>query len=314
MTARARIEKPGIYRIPLALYHDDCAAGPSISSSGLRTIFLKSPAHYFICSYLNQNRTMEAVALPKVLGSAAHHLLLGEDDFSTMFVARPPKLGGAPWQGNRTACKQWLADQESAGRTVLLHAQLDQVRGMARNLADHPLVKAGILNGRVECSMIWRDEETGVWLKARPDAIPTDSGDFADLKTTSRHGFDLDRQVSELRYDMQAALVKWAARAVLGLAMESFSFVFVGSEPPHCVDVLTLDKPEIEAAEADLRVAVNVFAQCVQTGKWFGPAGTQNDARYVYISEWARKSAENRRAFLARELREPEEQSAQWTA
>lgn len=295
---RPKIDKPGRYRVPLDYYHSDCCAGPSISSSGLRTIFMKSPAHYWCESYLNPAREERDETEALILGRAAHHLLLGEDEFSTLFIARPDK-----WDSWRTNdAKGWRAEQESSGRTVLLPAQLEQIRGMAKSLAAHPLVNAGILNGEIEQSLIWKDKETGVWLKARPDAIPNDSGDMADLKTTSFVGFELDREVSKLRYDVQAALTKWAAREVLGIEMESFSLVFVETKPPHCVDVLTLAKEDIQTAEQDLRTAVRTFAWCAEHDNWFGPAGTQSDARYVHVSEFAKKNAEFRRDFLKREI------------
>lgn len=295
-----KISKPGVYSISMDAYHGDCAVGPSISSGGLRTIFMRSPAHYWCGSYLNPNRIVEAAEKEAfVLGRAAHHLLLGEDAFSTLFVMRPDKFDS--WRTNEA--KAWRLVQEGEGRTVLLPGQIEQIRGMARSLAAHPLISSGILNGEIEQSLIWKDKTTGVYLKNRPDAIPNDSGDFSDLKTSVHVGFDLDKDVSRFRYDMAAALTKWGAKETLDREMESFSFVFAEKSPPYCVDVLTLGKDDIEQAEADLRVALDTFAYCLRTGNWFGPSGTQSDARWVHISEWTHKEAEMRRDFLRREIR-----------
>lgn len=297
----SKIVKPGVYNISMAAYHGDCAAGPSISSSGLRTIFNESPKHYWKDSYLNPHRAEEKTSEAFILGRAAHHLLLGEDAFSTLFIVRPDKWDS--WRTNEA--KAWRADQEAEGRTVLLASQLEQIRGMARALADEPLVQAGILNGKIEQSLIWKDKKTGVWLKSRPDAIPNDSGDFCDLKTSANFGFDLDRDVSKFRYDVQAALTGMAMREVLGREMESFSFCFVEKEPPHSVEILTLLKEDIALAEKDIRTAIDTFAWCLEHKIWFGPGGTQRDARPVYISEWAKRNAEFRRDFLAREIARP---------
>lgn len=303
-----KISKKGVYSLSMADYHGQPCIGPSVSSSGLRTIFSESPAHFWVKSSLNPNAIEQKDSEAFVFGRAAHHLLLGEDDFSTLFVVRPEEIEGAAWQGNRTVCKKWIADQQKAGRTVLTPAQIEAIRGMARSLAAHPLIDAGILNGDIEKSLIWQDKETGIWLKARPDAIPNDSGDFADLKTTSETGFKLDRSVSAYRYDMQAALTKWACKEVLGIDMEEFSFVFVEKEPPHCVDVLVLDKEDIQAAEHDLRAALRTLAYCLKNNDWFGPSGTQRDARYVSLGEFARNSALARREFLEREIKPAEVQ------
>lgn len=300
----ALISKPGQYdKIPMADYHGQLTVGPSVSSSGLRTIFTQSPAHYFDTSYLNPDREEEEDKEAFILGRAAHHLLLGEDDFSTLFVMRPEEApDGRAWNGNNNTCKAWLAAQALAGRTVLTPAQIESIRGMARALAKNELVQNGILNGQIEQTLVWKDKETGIWLKARPDAIPNDGADVADFKTSASFGFDLDNSASKLRYDMQGALVKWGLQQVLGVKMESFSLVFALKKRPHCVDVLTLHDADIEEAEKDLRTALRVFARCVETGNWFGPSGSQNDARYLAFSSRIRESAQFRREFLAREI------------
>lgn len=294
-----KIAKPGIYAgIPMEVYHGDLAVGPSVSSTGLRTLFTASPAHFFVDSYLNPAQEDQTDSEALTLGRAAHHLLLGEEAFSTQFIVRPEQFDS--WRTK--ASKEWRAEQEADGRTVLVSSQIETIRAMAHALANHPLIQAGILNGDIERSMVWQDRATGVWLKARPDAIPNDSGDFADLKTTCNYGWDLDRDISKMRYDMQAALVGMGYRELTGREMTSFNFVFIGKAPPYCIEVLELDKQDIERAEADLRTAIETFAWCIAHKTWFGPAGTQNDARFVHISDYAKTDAEARRYFLHREI------------
>jgi hypothetical protein len=299
------IDKPGIYDLTMEQYHGQPCVGPSVSSTGLRTIHTQSPAHYWVDSSLNPDRDEEeddsTAALD--LGRAAHHLFLGEADFGKFFTMRPETIEGAAWQGNRTACKKWLSDRANEGITVLKGEQIKHIKGMSKALNAHPLVQNGILNGQIEKSLIWKDEETGIWLKARPDAIPNDSGDFSDLKTTVETGIKLDRSVSKFRYDMQAALVKMGAKAALGIDMTEFSFVFVEKTPPYCVDVLVLKPEDIALAELDIRVALRTLAYCIKTDDWFGPSGTQRDARYVHIGEFTKKDAQARREFLEAEIR-----------
>lgn len=299
-----KIDKPGQYdKVPMEFYHGDLCVGPSVSSSGLRTLFTQSPAHYFDTSYLNPDREEDEDKEAFVLGRAAHHLLLGEDDFSTLFIVRPDEApDGRAWNGNNNTCKAWLAKQADAGRTVLTPSQIVQIRGMARALAANSLVQSGILNGAIEQTLVWKDKETGIWLKARPDAIPNDGGDVADFKTTANFGFDLDNSASKLRYDMQGALIKWGLKEVKGIDMASFSLIFALKKRPHCVDTLTFHDEDIEQAERDLRVSLRTFAHCIDTGNWFGPMGSQGDARYLAFSKRVRDQAEYRRDFLTREI------------
>lgn len=304
------ISAPGMWaKVGLDRYHGNLCDGPSISSSGLRSIFLKSPAHYWDTSYLNPQRSdHEDDKESFVLGRAVHHLILGEPFFAKLFVIRPAEMADEegeikPWHGGRNVCKKWLAEQEKTGRTVLIGEQVERIKGMALSLGKHPLIRAGVLNGLIERSLVFQDKETGVWVKARPDAIPTDSGDFGELKTARGIGDDADRAMRTYRYDMQASVMRMAARTVLNMDMSSFSLVFVESKRPYCVDVVQIDKVDIDEAEHDVRAALKVFAHCLKTKEWFGPTGSQRDARTAFFPEQMRERAKFRREFLGDEIR-----------
>lgn len=292
-----KITRSGVYDLPMAVYHGDCCDSPSISSSGLRTIWSRSPAHYWWESPYNPNPPEPKDRPHFNVGRAAHHLLyLGRKGFDDEFVVRPSK-----WKDWRTAeAREWREEQIKAGRTIITDHELELITGMARALGAHPLVKAGILDGAVERSLIFRDPETGVWLKSRPDNIPASSGLFADLKTTeSVAEADLQRSLASFGYHMQAALVAMASEAVLGLPLEEFALVWVEKAPPHCVRVTTLIGADLERGRLQLRQAINAFARCVETDTWPGPGGDRSDAEYLMLPEWATKQIDRR-------LEEPE--------
>lgn len=284
------ITEPGIYSgVPIDVYHGaGLCDGPSVSSSGLRKLSNASPAHYWCQSPYNPDRVEQKETEALTFGRAAHHLLLGEDDFNTHYVVRPEK-----WDSWRTdASKAWKADQEAAGRTVLLTTQLETIRGIARSLSAHPLVDAGILNGAIEQTIVWRCKDTGIWLKARPDAIPNDAGDFADLKTTTDVGTaNLMKTIAEYGLHQQAAMVSAAWHSVTGNDVESFSFVFVEKTPPYCVRIVTLRDDDLARGERQNFVALKTFAKCMETGEWPGPGSA--DAEYLSLPEWAQKRIDN---------------------
>lgn len=298
------ISESGLIRgIGMDSYHGQLTVGPSISSSGLRKIMAESPAHYFAESYLNPERVEQKETEALILGRASHHLLLGEADFGRQFTVRPEELNGKPWQGNRTDCKEWVAMCRDQGLTVLTPAMIEAVRGMSIGLAAHPMVRAGILNGLIEHSMVWQDEETGIWLKVRPDAIPTDGADISDLKTCADITDDgIERSIGDRAYHMQGALVGMACRAVLGMEMSSFSLVFAEKTAPYCARVKTLKPVDLELGERQIRIALRLFKKCLDRGVWPGPGGEQSDAEYVEIKPWARTQMETRMALIEQEL------------
>jgi hypothetical protein len=284
------ISEPGIYsRVPMHHYHSArLCDGPSISSSGLRKLINESCAHYWCSSPYNPDRIIEEESEAMILGRAAHHLLLGEAEFVTEYAVRPESIGGKPWQGNRTECRAWLSEQKANGRTPLKPDHIDAVRGMARSLAAHPLIKAGLLNGAIEQTMVSRCRETGYWQKVRPDAVPNDSGDFADLKTcASVQTHALRSAIAERGYVQQGALTCKIWHDLTGSADSTFTLVFVEKTPPYCVRVVTLLDQDLARGEQLNDMAMRLFAHGMTTGEWPGPGGA--DAEYTSLPEWAQK-------------------------
>lgn len=314
------ISEPGVYSgIPMAIYHGQLCTGPSVSSSGLRTIFYESAKHYFRDSYLNPKRKPQKVKEAYIFGRGAHHLLLGEEGFSKMFVIRPLRYPsdkdtdlfwrptdddpGKEWAGQANWCKAWVGVAEWFGLTILTSNDIENIRGMADSLAEDPMVQSGILGGLIEHSFVWQDKETGIWLKWRPDSIPTDSMDFADLKTAAGvSDEELERTIGAYGYQMQGALGAIGCREVLGQEMSSFTLVFGEKTDPWCTRTKTIRAPDIELGERQVRTALRYFRKCLDTGVWPGPGGTQTDTEYSGLSEWAGRRAQARIDEIEREL------------
>lgn len=292
----ALVDKPGVWDMPIERYHEQCCDGPSISSSGLRTIWSESPAHYWCHSPMNPERVEPEDKPQFVLGRLAHRLLLeGRAGFDEEYVVRPDQ-----WSDWRTKdAKMWREAMMAEGKTVITQNDLDVVTGIARSLAAHPMVKAGILDGDVERSLIYRCPETGVWLKSRPDVIPNHSGDLADLKTCQSVATDaLQKSMAGFGYQMQAALAGDALKATTGVEMTSFAFIWVEKAPPFCVRVTTMTPEDLLRGQMQNRAAARLFAECIRTGRWPGPGGEQQDAEFLQIAPWAAKSIDERLELL----------------
>ena len=296
-----RIAKPGIYaNVPLEVYHSQqICDGPSVSSSGLRRVLEEnggSPAHFF-CEWSGNKEAVE----PKekkawVFGRACHHVMLGQPDFASEFVFRPERvrdkhgIGWLEWHSNRTECRQWLAQAAAGGATwdakrevwvraekqppmtVLTGEDARHIRGIAEALAQSKIVQQGILSGQIERSFFWQDKRTKLWLKARPDSVPTDSGDFADLKTTTSVQYpDLARTISACAYHQQAALIAEGSQVCAEIKMNTFALVFVEKVPPYCVRVVVMRDEDIALGARQNRRALEIIAACQERGHWPGP-------------------------------------------
>jgi len=298
-----RVTRPGIYAgIPLDDYHrGDICDGPSISSSGLRTIFHDSPAEFWVHSRLNPLRVEESDKKHYTLGRAAHHLLLGEEAFSTQFIIRPTKW--KDWR--KDDAQEWRDQQIKKGFTVLVPDQIEQIRGMAGllpwqkglrdwGLANNDLVCDGLLDGEIELSMFWKDKETGIWLKARPDAIPNASGDFADLKTTQSTKTEaIEKAIRDYGYNQQGALISEGAHVLLGYENTSFTLAWVEVDPPHIVRPEPIRDVDLARGELQNRAALRLFADCWERGQWPGP-GHESAGVTVGLPPWDQKKIDDK--------------------
>lgn len=320
------IKKPGLYsRVPMELYHSaKICDGPSVSSSGLRRCFSESPAHFYNQWPGNPDCIEEDDKAHFILGRAVHHLMLGEPFFAKLFAVQPSQypeaMKGAdpvaiegylprfiaghksakliPWSNTAYFCKAWHAVQAKAGRAILTQAMVDQIKGIAAALSLHPIVRAGALNGMIERSIFWKDKATGLWLKSRPDSIPESSVDFVDLKKTrSVQWRDLQNAIFEYGYFQQGALMRTAAREVLGITNPTFTLVFVEDKPPHCVRVVSLKDNDLDRGERANRASLDTIARCMKAKQWPGPGGERDDAVGIELPEWAQKKIDDKIEF-----------------
>lgn len=298
------IGKPGVYvGVPMSAYHSQAlCVGTSVSSSGLRRVLEEnggSPAHFFAEWDGNPEAIEPEEKAHFVFGRAVHHLMLGEASFSSHFIIRPrevPDEQGVlrPWSGKGSSTKgsqAWTEAAQKTGRTIVTLDQVQHIKGMAVALGMHRLVRAGILSGRIERTIVWRDEKTKLWVKCRPDAIPTDSGDFADLKTTlSVAGPDIRKALANYAYHQQMALIREGARKVLKIEPASFSLVFIEKKLPYCVRVAVLRAQDLDLGAEQNRRALDLIAECIKSKHWPGP-GDREDAATFGLDDWYRKRA-----------------------
>ena len=314
------ISKPGVYSgVPSGVYHGPgLCIGPSISSGGLRKIFTASAMEYWIRSPYNPNALDPEDSRAFVIGRAAHHLCLGEADFKKHFVVRPEeypdeKTGDMKkWTRAAKFCKAWEAEAAQIGLDILTPAELETIKGIAgiqpwqkgltdSGLLNNAVVRAGALNGLVEHTVVAQDKETGVWIKARPDVIPLNSTEATDFKSTQsvdprKLMFTLD----DLRYDMQAEIVARCLREAAEFELSNFALIFACKTEPHEVAVRELKQYDIGESKLDNDAAIRAFAIGMETGRWPGIGGGEEDARFLERSDRSRERAQDRRAQLHR--------------
>jgi hypothetical protein len=279
--AGAVVEIPGVYDdMPEDLYHSDPVPGGSLSSSGARKLLPPScPAKF---RYEMDHPAPATDAMEK--GTAAHKAVLG--------VGAPLVVVDAEnWR--TTAAKAARDQARAAGAVPLLPADFTQVQEMALAIRAHPV--AGVLfdparGGSPEQSLFWEDAATGVWRRARLDWLPAAGAGrliIPDYKTTSAANLDaIRRHAGGFGYHCQDAWYCDAVRAVGLDGDPAFVFVFQETTPPYLVTVIELDPEARRAGYEANRVALEIYRDCKQAGRW---PGYSDVIELVSLPPWARR-------------------------
>ena len=259
--------------IPNEVYHADRSC---VSVSGLKQI-LRSPAHFQ--AYLNGATNKETPA--KFLGTAVHARLLEPELYEEEYVV-------APSIDKRT--KEYK-DFELANlnKRILSPDQMASVEGIALSVAQHSSATTLLRAGLVEHSIIWQDEETGIWQKIRPDClcIDFDNGICLDVKkTTDASAAAFVRACVNYDYDLQAAVYLEGLRQVFH---RDFDFVFLAVEesPPHGCALYGAPEEMLQRGRRRYRQAINSLKRCRDSNQWpcYQPDG---DYELLDWPHWAR--------------------------
>lgn len=281
------ITQPGVYEIPIERYHgEEICDSPSISSSGLKVI-AKCPIKYWTHSNLNPSRQERKDSDALKLGRAAHDLILDG-------VGWPDRYHIAP-QGYNGTKKEWfsardeLREAESLGKTVLKWDDYVNVKGMADAISKHPIHKA-LGRGKAEQTIVWKDAETGVWLRIRPDFLPDSQQFIPDFKTTaSADPDDFAKSVANFGYHQQAALYLDGLAAVFGERDRQFYFIAQEKDAPYIVQPFAIDAESVAWGRRLNRKAIRTFARCLETDTWPGYA---DDFVTVGLPRWKAEQLE----------------------
>lgn len=259
---------PGL-KIPASIYHDDLVDPdrPSLSSSIAKVLCTQSPLHAWTQHpRLNPSYTREEKTAFD-LGTVAHSLLLEGDD------SRLVVIDANDWRTN--AAKEARDLAYAAGKVPLLAKDAERVENMVSaaltQLAAHGATPALLADGKPEQTIVW--EEDGVVCRARLDWLRDDLLAIDDLKTSGRSAdpAQLSRTLFANGYDVQARFYQRGVKKLTGVEPE-FRFIFVETEPPYALSVVSLAPSAVALADDKVEHAINTWRTCLERDQWPGYA------------------------------------------
>jgi hypothetical protein len=110
---------------------------------------------------------------------------------------------------------------------------------------------------------------------------------------------DIANTIARFNYHQQAALVMAGARE-LGIAAETFTFLFVEDDPPYAGQDATVEGFDLDRGTDQNRVALRKFEHALTAWRknskyrWPGPQDETGIGRIVSLPDWARQSIDRR--------------------
>lgn len=275
------VTKPGAYDdMPLDAYHRDPVPEGSLSSSGARKLLAPGcPARFRYEQIHGQD--------PKDdfdFGTAVHTLALGTGTRIVPIDAGNWMSGAAKAQ--RAACRE-------NGTVPLLAKDYERAKAVARAIRNNPTAAALLRpdRGVAERSLFWRDPQTGVWRRARPDWL-TESAEgrclIVDIKSTlSAEPTEFAKSISKFGYHQQGdTYIDGVTELGVGEDPE-FLMIAVEKQPPYLTEVYAMDAFTLSLGRARNRRALQIYRDCMKTGRW---PGYTNEITYLSLPPWAERS------------------------
>lgn len=214
------IDDPGYFRLK------------SIDQSQLKQ-FLKNPADWAYHRLNDDHKPTDAMKF----GTAFHAYLLGTSD-----VVSLPEGESFRSKDNQ----KWRADQLEAGNIIVSYNDMQLLKRMKEGIEqtslmpEYPDYMEIIEQGTKEQCIEWKDRQTGLMLKAKPDLIPAGTDYLVDLKTAQKADAEsFAKEVINYGYHIQTVFYRAAVAACKPDAFDR------GSKAPSTMQFWVFEKTDV---------------------------------------------------------------------
>lgn len=238
----------------------------------------RSPLHY---KYALENEEQTTPAL--LFGSAQHKMVLEPDEFYQEYAVMPSGIDRRTKAG-KEAYEEFL--RNAGDREVITGDQYFQIMEMLDALKTNTPAWE-LLQGKHEQSFFWKDPETGIMCKVRPDVITTYNGKpyLVDYKTTdSCADGHFESSCKRYGYKFQAGMY---TEGMFQNTFQEYGFAFVAQEktPPYASRVYLCDQDFINEGHDQFRTFLGMLKYCQDTGDWYGYEGPGHEVSILGGSE-----------------------------
>lgn len=248
------------------LTNEEYHAAEGLSASGIK-LLLQSPKKYH-WQYVLGNKPDETDAMK--FGTQFHMYCLEPELFDSKYWIVEEKI-----DKRTTKYKDLALAAFQQGREIISGEIVFELIKLKESLLGCPISKEKKINaefflkdGVAEQSIFWKDPETGVMLKTRPDYQNYKVEVLADLKTAKNACFDsFSKEIYSRGYFIQGAVAVDGVKALTGKEMGFINLV-VEKEAPYCSQAYSYTDAVIEMGRIEYKRALSIYLKCKAENIW----------------------------------------------
>lgn len=250
-------------------YHADRSA---VSSTGVRLALESKRAFYRGVCLGKKKPPTKAMNF----GKAAHLAILEPKLFMATYRTMPD-FGDMRSSTNRAKRDTWQRDFPQ-GTEFLRAEEYADLQEMIRAIQDYRDPQTGdytivemLRDSVFEHSGYFRDAETGLKCKIRPDILRVGAAMMPDLKTAREvDRWSFSKAMWEGGFHVQKAFYSMGVKAITGKEPRLTGFIAVQNQEPFDVAVYPLDEGALDRGMREARIGLNRIAEGVASGRWPG--------------------------------------------
>lgn len=260
-------------------------AHSAISRSTLM-IFSQSPYKYW-AHYLNPNRPKKESTKAMDFGSAFHTFILEADKFNDEYVIEQeyenlPRVGllrnlGRPEYEKQKAERSKVEfinaslkeefNSLAEGKTILSFGDFDQLVYMKIALQNNDEAWALIQEASYEQSYFWRDKESELMVKARPDILHNNI--IVDLKTcVNAASKAYQRTMLESGYHIQGAMIREGVRELTGKDIPNVINICIEKIYPFCIGIKIISEEALDEGRRKFKEILMNMKSAIDTNNY----------------------------------------------
>ena len=217
--------------------------------------FKKSPFHYDR-RFNNLDYIHSAPTPALIIGDLVHTIVLEPHKSDDRYVIKPHY--DRRTKSGKIEHEKFMCSVQN--RMIVEQEMLSQALQMALAVRNNELAQAIIHDAKIEQSIYFTHEPTGLQCKVRPDIWNNTL--VSDLKTTKDASYNsFQRSSFGYGYFLQAGMIWWALKSI-GIVLEKFVFIVIEKEFPNAIAIYELAKECIEYGVEQFDKLIKLLAEC----------------------------------------------------